>query len=410
MAQSSSRAMGFSATSNHRRMSMRRRFFYMALRHPMGLWSSIRMGLQRRLGVRLNRRLYPGKSIPPVLLGMDVTRRCNLKCVMCQQNRHVAHEDAGLPWYDKDHEMPLSSWVNVLDQVRPFRPWLTVTGGEPLLYPDIKGLIEATKERDLVLDITTNGTLLKGMADFLVDVGVEMVFVSLDGPEDVHDRIRGVVGSYGRTIEGIQALVEERDSRGSLGPVVVINCTMTRDNLHTLPEMVPLALRHNVNLLQFIHAHFNTWENAELHNRILSPEFAELHGLDLVPPSLPHSEYYENEIRPEDLPLMQSRLEEAIKKADGEIPVKILPGLRLHQVDPYYFDIDYPFSRNCRALWAKCRILPDGTVSPCLHVVAGNVKDTPLLEIWNGPKMQALRQIIAKRLFPACVRCCNREF
>jgi radical SAM protein with 4Fe4S-binding SPASM domain len=61
-------------------------------------------------------------------------------------------------------------------------------------------------------------------------------------------------------------------------------------------------------------------------------------------------------------------------------------------------------------MWQKARIMPDGTFSPCMHVVFGNIQDRSLMKMWNGSAMARFRDILSKRLFPACVRCCNRGF
>jgi hypothetical protein len=61
-------------------------------------------------------------------------------------------------------------------------------------------------------------------------------------------------------------------------------------------------------------------------------------------------------------------------------------------------------------VWQKARILPDGSFSPCMHVVFGNIREQPLMAMWNGPAMGRFRRILSTRLFPACVRCCNRGF
>lgn len=77
---------------------------------------------------------------------------------------------------------------------------------------------------------------------------------------------------------------------------------------------------------------------------------------------------------------------------------------------PYYLDLNCPALQACNSLWMGCRILPDGTVSPCLHVAAGNLTEEPWREIWNGPRMRNFRRLSARRLLPGCVRCCNRSY
>jgi MoaA/NifB/PqqE/SkfB family radical SAM enzyme len=237
-----------------------------------------------------------------------------------------------------------------------------------------------------------------------------MVTVSLDGPLEVHDTIRGQEGAFRKTCEGIKALVAARDRQRSPGPIILINCVISKASLPTLDHMVPLALGLGADILQIQHTIFNTAANVQRHNRALSPEFAAKEGLDLAPPSIPEGEYYESEITPADLPGLLDQLREVRRLAKGRLKLLFLPNLPLDLLKPYYLDLAYPFPQMCKALWKGCRILPDGTVSPCLHLVAGNIAAQPFPEIWNGPRMRRFRQIISRRLFPGCARCCSRSF
>jgi MoaA/NifB/PqqE/SkfB family radical SAM enzyme len=329
---------------------------------------------------------------------------------MCVQNRHNPVDKSRLQWYDPELEMPLEIWTSVLDQVLSFRPWISVTGGEPLLYPGFQEFVTEAKKRKLPVDITTNGLLLADHARFIVESGVEIVYVSVDGPEDVHEEIRGLTGAFRRTAAGLRALVEARQANDNAGPLIAMNCTISRANLHVLDQMVPIAVEAGVDLLQFIHAWFDTKENAELHNSIMCAEWAHKNSIDLIEPSMPLGEFYENEIGEAELPTLREALHTARKQAENVMNIKMLPDLGDDALGPYYLDINYPFAKDCKALWTFCKILPDGTVSPCHHVIAGNVKNTPLLDIWNGRTMSRYREIVARQLFPACARCCRRGF
>jgi MoaA/NifB/PqqE/SkfB family radical SAM enzyme len=328
---------------------------------------------------------------------------------MCEQHRH-APGPTGLSWYDPLRELPLSTWVGLLDQVAAFRPRLYLTGGEPTLYPHFAAFLTEAKQRGFVVHIQTNGTLLDRVADTLVAEGVELVTVSLDGPLEVHDAIRGQAGAFRKTCEGIKALVAARDRQRSPGPIILINCVISKASLPTLDQMVSLAHELGADILQVQHTIFNTAANVARHNRALSPEFAAQAGLDLIPPSIPEGEYYASEINASDLPFLRHQLQQAQGLAQDRLKLLFLPNLPLDLLEAYYLDLTHPFPQVCNAPWTGCAILPDGTVSPCLHLVAGNIVAQPFAEIWNGPKMQRFRQIISRRLFPGCVRCCSRSF
>jgi MoaA/NifB/PqqE/SkfB family radical SAM enzyme len=204
--------------------------------------------------------------------------------------------------------------------------------------------------------------------------------------------------------------VEARARARRPGPIITLNCVISKANLNTLEQMVPVAYKVGADILQIQHTIFNSPANVRRHNRGLSPEFAAEQGLDLAPPSIPEGEYYETEITPADMPLLMEKLHSIRRQAQGRVKQVFLPNLPLPLVEPYYLDLTHAFPEVCHALWKGCRILPDGTVSPCLHLVMGNIASQPFAEIWNGPKMRRFRQIISPRLFPGCARCCSRSF
>jgi MoaA/NifB/PqqE/SkfB family radical SAM enzyme len=403
---------------------------------PAILSTYLRYEYRRRWGGARDRRLHPaGGSVLPAMISLNPTRRCNLACRMCCQFRQEGEVPRGISWFDANLELPLEAWVKFLDEASswpltqagpnwpqlPFwarflgkmgswRPLLYVTGGEPLVYPQILGLLEAARQRRFLVHLQSNGVLLAGVADDLVSLGVHMVTMSLDGPPELHDYIRGIKGTFRRAAAGFQALAEARRRRGSPVPLLALRCTITRDNLDRLEEVVPVAQELGADILFFSQSVFSSPEHVRRHNRLLSGEQAQAWGLNLINPSIPEGEYYQSGIGPANLPRLEESLAAVRRRARGLIRLGFSPDVAHHHLAPYYLDLDYPFPQECRHLWMACRILPDGTVSPCLHLIMGNITEAPLQEIWNSPAYLNLRRLVAKGLFPGCARCCFRRF
>jgi MoaA/NifB/PqqE/SkfB family radical SAM enzyme len=359
-------------------------------------------------GQVLERRRRPW-SPPPLKLNLNLTRRCNLKCLMCEQYRH-GDRPQGLSWYDPKEELPLAPYVALFNQVEYFRPRVYFTGGEPLLYPHFKELAMEARRRGFPVNLQTNGTRLGEVAEFLVTLGIERITVSIDGPPAVHDRIRGQEGAFARTQEGLKAVVDARLRLKRPGPIILLNCVISKDNVTVFKDMVPLAQSLGADFLQLQHAMFNSPHRVARHNQILSPSFAAAQDLDLVPPSIPPEEFYESLMGPEDLPQLQAGLAQVRREARGRLRLLLLPDLPDSLLGPYYLDLDYAFPQVCDDLWKSFRVMPDGTVSPCFHLVMGNIAEQSFDEIWNGPRMQRFRELIHARLLPGCVRCCSRRF
>ncbi len=193
-------------------------------------------------------------------------------------------------------------------------------------------------------------------------------------------------------------------------PIVGLNFVISQTSLAAITDMVPLAVDLNADFLQFQHTIFSSPDCVARHNRLFSAEFAASRDIQLQAPSIPSGEFYESGIMDEHIPLLISAIEEAKRQANGFIKLSFLPNLSTAMIQPYYRDLNYPFGGRCDTLWNTLRIMPDGTVTPCLHVVAGNIREQSIDAIWNGPTMQNFRMLIAENLLPACARCCSRTF
>ncbi len=140
---------------------------------------------------------------------------------------------------DSQDELSTSELCDTLCQIRALGiSDLCLFGGEPLLREDLS--IIARKSDDLKFDrvhLVTNGLLLTRERSIqLVENGISLVYISLNGSENAHDITRGIKGAYKRTMEAIQSLVELRDSRFphleiSLIPMVM-GITVENHNRH----------------------------------------------------------------------------------------------------------------------------------------------------------------------------------
>lgn len=391
-------------------LELTHRLAYLFALRPSAVRSAARMQYRYQVGIPFDRRFRPGRSGAPTNLSLCLTYRCNLKCVMCRQNRTTPAGYGGRTWYDPRRELPLDAWFNVLRQVKGFRPWLYLTGGECTLYPHFEDLVREAKSRKFLVQVQTNGTLLAGHADFLVESGVEIVTVSLDGPRHIHDRIRGVVGTFDAVEKGAEALVEARRRRGAPGPILSFNFTISKTNYEYMAETVEEAIRMDADFIQIQHTMFNTPERIEEHNSMFHQETLEELGLKMVLPSIGEGGFYQSSMGPDDIPKLLEQMDKSREIAGGRIKAHFMPDIPRELVEPYYLDLDHPFVEACSGFWKTLRIEPDGTVSPCLNLVLGNVREQPIEEIWNGPGMQNARNFVQHKLPPGCVRCCQRHF
>ena len=379
------------------------------LSSPARLHGVIRFALLRSLGIPYHKRF--GHSLSPLPSNVSIipTLRCNLSCKMCAQSVVRKDESGRSWWYDPGLELSVEKWVSFLDQISASRPPLYMTGGEPLLYPHFRDLMREIKKRGLYVQLATNGTLLSREADFLVQEGVEGVTVSIDGPPEVHDRIRGIKGTFNRAAEGVSALVAARRRHKSPGPTLSFICTISKTNYEYLEETLEEAIRLNGDYLQLNHVRFYVPELVSKHNAFFTPERADAMGLKMSLPSI-RDGLSENEMDEEDVQKLVKLVERVTKSAKRRIMLAFEPRLPADLIAPYYLDMDYPFLEKCDAFWGSINVGPNGRVSPCLNFEVGNITEQSVSELWNGEMMGRLRDLLAKGLFPGCHRCNRRSY
>ena len=113
-------------------------------------------------------------------------------------------------------------------------------GGEPLLRKDLKEILAFSRSLPLQTSLVTNGTLLASRIDEIAQYINGAIYVSLDGLEKTHDSIRGVSGSFRRTLEGI--------TEASKKVSVIINTTIMNENICEIEELVEMAKGLNVKI------------------------------------------------------------------------------------------------------------------------------------------------------------------
>jgi len=166
----------------------------------------------------------------PFLVIWEATRACALACVHCRADA-IHRRDP--------RELTTEEACRLIDQVRAFGakpPLFVLTGGDPMLRPDLTDLIRYAVGTGLTVALTPSGTAAATPARLaaLKEAGLSRVAVSLDGPDpETHDAFRGVRGSYAWTMRIIDAAID-------LGLPLQINSTISR---LTLPSLEAMAAR-----------------------------------------------------------------------------------------------------------------------------------------------------------------------
>jgi len=189
------------------------------------------------LFLRVSRPMHvPGDSLASAtsesgVLIIHLLNQCNMHCRHCYMS--------ALP--DGGRMLPADIVCRALSEARLLGiRTVHLTGGEPFMYPDLRHVVEfAAEQQEFQLFISTNGTRIGGAeAQWMRAAGVGAQ-ISIDGPEEYHDRFRGMPGAFAASSHAIQKLVQ-------VGVPVTVVVTITRDNLDCLPWLAEWALFNRV--------------------------------------------------------------------------------------------------------------------------------------------------------------------
>jgi heme d1 biosynthesis radical SAM protein NirJ len=209
----------------------------------------------------VERRSPPG----PVVI-WNLIRRCNLTC------KHCYSISADI---DFKGELNTEEVFTVMDDLKAFGvPVLILSGGEPLLRPDIFDISRRAKDMGFYVGLSSNGTLIDAdNIDAIADVGYDYVGVSIDGNKKTHDLFRRKEGAFDASMAGIR-LCRNRNIK------VGLRFTMTEDNAVELPDMLQLMTDEGVNKFYLSHLNYagrgNRNRDSDVHLNITR------HAMDLL--------------------------------------------------------------------------------------------------------------------------------
>jgi radical SAM protein with 4Fe4S-binding SPASM domain len=289
----------------------------------------------------------------PLGVHLDVTWRCNERCIHC----YLDHDDLGEMTYDEINDL-----MTQMAAAGVF--FLTISGGEPLLRKDLFDILRRARELTFNVKLKTNAILIREKEAALIrELGLESVQVSIYSHRaEVHDAITKVKGSLERSLDAIRFMVSQ-------GLKVTIANVVMKQTRFDYPGVQALAAE--------LGAHFT-----------------------VDPTITPHINGDRSLLR---LNIDRNALREIMndKTINGQEDqfIAVAPGA----------DEDVMDGIPCSAGHSACYVSPYGDVYPCVQfpLPSGNVRQQKFIDIWKySPQLEEVRSIRSRDL-PVCSTCAH---
>ena len=314
----------------------------------------------------------------PLRLWVELTSFCNLKCPMCT-SKDIPDEKVGYMKWDL--------YKKIIDEAKGFVYDINLfMGGESLFHKRLPEMIAYAKANGIRTRLSTNATVLtKDKREALLDAGLDFIIFSFDGYEkEVYEKIR-VNANFEKTLGNIREFLEEKKRRGSRKPYVVFQVIEFAGNPPSLQiPLNPPLLKGEIRVLPPLvkggkggFEHGVSDENKDKNRKAF---LKSLEGLPIDKFSFisPHT-------------------------FGGKIPQDDRKGFRSKGVRYV----------PCTFLWYSMSVRWDGMAVPCCVDLAGDMpvgdlNKESLLDVWNGPMLDDMRDKIASGRYQEislCSRC-----
>ncbi len=311
--------------------------------------------------------LYWLEPYPPYI-EIEVTTRCNLKCIMCEHTY----------WTESNKDMSFEEFKGIIGQF-PRLKWIGLTGiGGSFINKDFMRMLRYVKSKNIFVELYDTFYFIdEKTAKELIEVGVDRLFASIDAAtKETYERIR-VGSNFERVTNNVRNLLRLKRETKAYSPEVLFHYIVTRENLDEIPQYIRLV--HTL----------AEGENVAVQFTRMLHEFGEVANLFA------------------EIPEETVQLAERNAKESG---IRLVWNADVPPVKP-------PINKCTE--WIMPFIFVTGHVIPCCsgneaghrdfqkETALGNVFEQSFKEIWHGEKYKTLRRMLCQGQVPLpCQNCC----
>jgi MoaA/NifB/PqqE/SkfB family radical SAM enzyme len=318
------------------------------------------------------------------LIHLQLTKNCNLRCSFCGQ-----WGDHGYMKKSTVEDLTTEQWLDVVEQAVTYRketgiaPEFILWGGEPLASPSFPTVSAALRDAGFTTALITNGVLIERNLE-AINRNIDTVYVSLDGPMEVHERIRGARGIIPRIERGLAGI-----DRHIMRVCLFTLCSENYREAVAFPHRLgPLGFDRVI----FQNLIYCTSGQATDYRRWLRESFEQ------EAPRL--TSWISDTPEPwmSELPGVVAELESNIKAGIYPLEVRLFPDEVNAANIPQWYDSSIHLKKDrspCRMPFRHLQINHDGIAHFCVDFndfSLGNIKDQSLLGLFNNDRARRFRE------------------
>ena len=325
----------------------------------------------------------------PSSIWLEATMRCNLNCRMCHQHERRRTTKT---------ELSLDEIKSIVDQAKSHSIGLIeMTGGELFIRKDIVDILAYIDNKKIFTKMNNNGTLItpEHGAELKKLNFLESLSFSIDGPEAVHNEIRGNPRAFQKAVQAFKMLGKTRFLK-NLAFVVM------PDNALHVEYMFKLSRELKADRLQFMPEMFASQSDVAISKKALN-----MGGGDDI--------FMEIKDAPTDASYamkMKDSLTSIYRLRRKYWTFAVIYPKIAYKIPDQFFSGNYSKRLVCKCFNTLIvAVNGDVHICPFIHKKVGNIKEQSIAEIWNNDKMTAIRKTILKSatLLPVCHTCCSVE-
>lgn len=315
-----------------------------------------------------------------------INYECNLKCRPCNFWKGIYKEG------DRDI-LDTQGAMALIDRISKLKiPYLVITGGEPFLRKDLLEILEYAVSRIKHVRIQTNGTLLTSDdAEKVVRLGLDEIWVSIDGLETTHDWLRGEKGSFRKTMDALESINYFKNKHKSSFPNIIMHTIVFKHNMREMTDILDLAGKCGAGEVFFSYVC-----DVRQDSILKTEELLERTGISS----------------------RQFISEGTLTAEDHMIPGELLREVEIFKrktkkvifIDPLLKNGKASRSRKrCDILWSSIMISPYGEVLTCPmmdRLKIGGLERGGLMDMWNSKEFKKIRELSSLLKLPICEDCC----